>query len=147
MKNKHQTKGIQTMKIAIVSDDNQTVSKHFGRAENYIVISLEHEKIIERKTLPKPGRCHSASQHQGKHSHRSDARGRGFGHQAKSSHQGMFENIKDCDILITRGMGRGAYDDLQQLGIKPIVTDIADIETAVQAVLDDTIIDHVENLH
>jgi hypothetical protein len=31
--------------------------------------------------------------------------------------------------------------------IRPILTDIADIETAIEAVLDDTIIDHVENLH
>lgn len=135
------------MKIAIVSDDNQTVSQHFGRSENYIVISLEHEKIIDRKTLPKAGRCDSGSKRHGKHSHASDARGRGFGHQAQHSHQEMFENIKDCDILVSRGMGRGAYLDLQQLGIRPIVTDIADIDTAVQAVMDDTIIDHVEKLH
>lgn len=59
----------------------------------------------------------------------------------------MFENITDCDILISRGLGLGAYLDLQSLGIRPILTDIADIETAIEAVLDDTIIDHVENLH
>jgi len=135
------------MKIAIVSDDNQTVSQHFGRAENYIVILLEHEKIIERKTLAKPGRCHTASRGRGKHNHTADARGRGFGHQAKGAHQDMFENIMDCDILITGGMGRGAYLDLQELGIRPIVTDIADIASVIQAVLDDTIVDHVEQLH
>jgi len=135
------------MKIAFVSDDNQTISQHFGRSENYIVISLEHEKIIDRKTLAKPARCHSGSAHHGKHNHASDARGSGFGHQAKHSHQEMFETIKDCDILISRGMGRGAYLDLQQSGIRPIVTDIADIDTAIEAVVDDTIINHVEKLH
>lgn len=36
------------MKIAIVSDDGQTISRHFGRAENYIVVSYEQEKIIDR---------------------------------------------------------------------------------------------------
>ena len=50
-------------------------------------------------------------------------------------------------MLITRGMGRGAYLELQQAGIRPIVTDIADIETAIQATLNNTIIDHVEKLH
>ena len=59
----------------------------------------------------------------------------------------MFENIRDCDVVLSRGMGRGAYLGLQSLGIRPILTDIADIETAVQAVLDDTIIDHVDQLH
>jgi predicted Fe-Mo cluster-binding NifX family protein len=135
------------MKIAIVSDDKQTISRHFGRAENYIVISLEQENIIERKTLPKLGVCHTSAGHQGKHSHRSDSRGRGFGHQSDGRHAQMFENIKDCDILVARGMGRGAYLGLQQLGIKPIVTDIPDIETAIQAIIDDTIIDHPEKLH
>jgi len=135
------------MKIAIVSDDNQTISKHFGRAENYIVISLEHEKILERKTLAKPGGCHTGLRHHGRHNHQPDARGKGFGHHAQGSHQQMFENIKDCDILVTRGMGRGAYLDLQQLGIKPIITDIVDIDTAIQAIVNQTIINHTEELH
>lgn len=39
------------------------------------------------------------------------------------------------------------FPGLQSLGIRPIPTDIADIETAGQAVMDDTIIDHVEQLH
>ncbi len=59
----------------------------------------------------------------------------------------MFENIKDCDVLLTGGMGRGAYLDLQKWGIRPIVTDITDVEKAVQAVLDETIVDHTEKLH
>jgi predicted Fe-Mo cluster-binding NifX family protein len=132
------------MKIAIVSDDKQTISRHLGRAENYVVISLDQEKIIERKTLPKPD---SSSRRHGKHRHRSDSRGRGFGHRSEHNHEQMFENIKDCDILLTRGMGRGSYLDLQQLGIRPIVTDIPDIDTAIQAILDDTIIDHTDKLH
>jgi predicted Fe-Mo cluster-binding NifX family protein len=135
------------MKIAIVSDDGQTISQHFGRAEKYIVVSLEQERITERKSLPKQGFCHSSHRHHGRHEYQSDPRGSGFGHRAEHSHELMFENIRDCDILLSRGMGRGAYLDLQSLGIRPIVTDIADIETAIGAVLNDTIIDHVENLH
>jgi predicted Fe-Mo cluster-binding NifX family protein len=134
------------MKIAIVSDDKQTISRHFGRAENYIVISLEQGNITERKTVPKVGLCHTGHHH-GRHSHKADARGSGFGQQSHGRHEEMFENIKDCDIVLTGGMGRGAYLDLQDLGIKPIVTDIPDIETAVQAILDDTIINHTEKLH
>lgn len=135
------------MKIAIVSDDEQTISQHFGRAEKYIVISCDQENIIERKSLPKLGLCHSSRRHRGGHEHKADPRGSGFGHRSKASHTQMLENIKDCDILVSRGMGRGAYLDLQQMGIRPIITDIADIETAVQAVMDNTIVDHVEKLH
>lgn len=135
------------MKIAIVSDDEKTISQHFGRAEKYIVVSCEQEKIIERKSLPKLGFCHSSRPHHGRHGGKENPRGSGFGHQSKVSHMQMFENIKDCDILVSRGMGRGAYLDLQQLGIRPIITDIANIETAIQAVMNETIVDHVEKLH
>ena len=135
------------MKIAIVSDDEQTISQHFGRAERYIVISYEQEKNIERKSLPKLDFCHSSHRHHGRHEHRSESRGRGFGHNSKASHEQMFENIRDCDILVSRGMGRGAFLDLQRLGIRPIITDIADIDMAIQAVVDDSIINHIEKLH
>ena len=135
------------MKIAIVSDDGQTISRHFGRAEKYIVVSYEQERIIERKSLPKLGFCQSSQLHQGRHEHRSDPRGRGFGHRSKVSHEQMFENIRDCDILVSGGMGHGAYLDLQQLGIRPIITDIDDIDAAIQAVMNETIVNHEEKLH
>jgi len=131
------------MKIAIVTDDGETISRHFGRAENYLVVSLEQDSIVGRKSLPKHGSCDTPHRHEG----RQDPRGRGFGHRAGHSHDLMFENIGDCDVVLSRGMGRGAYLGLQSLGIRPILTDIADIETAVQAVADDTIIDHVDQLH
>ena len=135
------------MKIAIVSDDEQTISQHFGRAEKYIVISCEQEKIIERKSLPKPDFCHSSHRRHHRHEHKSDPRGNGFGRRSEASHEQLFESIKDCDILVSRGMGHGAYLDLQQLGIKPIITDIENIDMAIQAVIDDSIINHVEKLH
>jgi len=135
------------MKIAIASDDERTISQHFGRAEKYIVVSYEQENIIERKSLPKPGFCHSSKRHHGRHDHKTDPRGNGFGPRSKARHEQMFENIKDCDMLVSRGMGRGAYLNLKQMGIRPIITDIVEIDAAIQAVMDDSIIDHVENLH
>lgn len=135
------------MKIAIASADEQTISRHFGRAEKYVVFSVENGQVIDRKIFPKLGHEDFSSQGAGQHRHKQGPRGSGFGFQAKFKHEQMTENIKDCDMLLARGMGRGAYLDLQNKGIKPIITDIANIETAVQAVMDGTIIDHKENLH
>jgi len=135
------------MKIAIASADEQTISKHFGHAEKYVVFSVENGQVTERKTLPKLGHRYFSTEGAGQNSHRKGGGERGFGQQSKGKHDQMVRNIRDCDILLTRGMGRGAYVNLQKWGIKPIVTDIADIETAIQAVLDDTIINHTENLH
>lgn len=135
------------MKIAIVSDDKRTVSRHFGRAENYIVVSYQQDELVERTTLPKLSSCDTDARHGHGQHRQSDARGSGFGRHSRSKHDQMFKDIGDCDVLVTRGMGRGAYLGLQELGIRPIVTDIADIETVIRAVLDDTIVNHTEELH
>jgi predicted Fe-Mo cluster-binding NifX family protein len=139
------TKGSNIMKIAIASINEQTISHHFGRAEKYVVFSVEDGQVTGRLTLAKPGHRQFDSQHSGKHQH--DAKGSGFGRHANSKHEQMFEPIKDCDVLLAGGMGRGAYLGLQKIGIKPIVTKITDIDSAVQAVLDDTIVNHISELH
>ena len=50
-------------------------------------------------------------------------------------------------MLICRGMGRGAYQSMQELNIRPIVTDIELIDEAVTAYLDDKLEDRVDKLH
>jgi predicted Fe-Mo cluster-binding NifX family protein len=55
--------------------------------------------------------------------------------------------IKDCEVLLCRGMGAGAYESMKQAGIRPIVTDIKSIDEAVQAYLAGQLVDHVERLH
>jgi predicted Fe-Mo cluster-binding NifX family protein len=59
----------------------------------------------------------------------------------------MFAAITDCQVVLARGMGQGAYNGIQQMGIRPILTDIAEIETAVQAIMDGSIVNHSERLH
>ena len=134
------------MKIAVACMNEFAVSAHFGRAEKYMVYEVEDGQVRHKQMLTKPGHRHFSQQQAG-HGHGSSEQGSGFGHHARCKHEEMFENIKDCDVLLVGGMGRGAYLDLQKWGIKPIVTDITDVEKAVQAVLDDTIVDHTEKLH
>jgi predicted Fe-Mo cluster-binding NifX family protein len=44
-------------------------------------------------------------------------------------------------------MGQGAYMGLEQMGVRPILTEIKTIDEAVQAVIDESIEDHPERLH
>jgi len=44
-------------------------------------------------------------------------------------------------------MGMGAYQSMQVRGIRPMVTDIADIDEAVLAYVAGKIVDHTEKLH
>jgi predicted Fe-Mo cluster-binding NifX family protein len=136
------------MKIALVTDDGITISQHFGQASKYAVYTVEDTTILQRELRDKVGHRQFAQEEVDQdHKHQGDARGHGFGRHAEDKHQRMFANINDCEIVIACGMGRGAYQGMLQAGLKPIVTEIEDIETAVKAVIDGSIKDHPEVLH
>ena len=44
--------------------------------------------------------------------------------------------IADCNVIIARGMGYGAYASLKSNNLEPIITDVAEIDQAVQMYLD-----------
>jgi predicted Fe-Mo cluster-binding NifX family protein len=64
-----------------------------------------------------------------------------------NKHMQMAEAIADCEALLCRGMGMGAYESMKTRGIRPIVTDIASIDEAVMAYSTGNIVDHVNKLH
>ena len=134
-------------KIAAVTDDGYMISQHFGRASKYVVMIVDGDLITKREVRDKVG--HRDFQQDGSHNHKhhDDPRGRGFGTHSAEKHRRMFENISDCQVLLARGMGQGAYRGLQELGIRPVITNIGDIDIAVQAVMDGSIEDHPELLH
>ncbi len=130
------------MKIAAVSEDGVTISQHFGRAPLYVVVTVQGGKIISREQRDKLGHAHFANEPHGGEAHR-----HGFDPAAQHRHAQMAATIADCQVLLTRGMGMGAHQSLAQAGIRPIITDIATIDEAVQAYLAGNIEDHTERLH
>lgn len=135
------------MKIAAVSEDGITISQHFGRAPYYVVVTIEEGKVISKELRDKLGHAQFSGEHHEEHHPESDSRGHGFDPAAQSRHARMAAAIQDCEILLARGMGAGAYSSLAQAGIRPILTDIATIDEAIQAVLRGDIVDHPERLH
>ena len=134
-----------TIKIAAVSDDGQTISQHFGRAQYYIVLTVEDGKIIAREQREKMGHSHFAGeQHEGE---KADPRGHGFAPAEQDRHFQMAEAIKDCQILLARGMGSGAYFSMEHVGIRPVITSISNIDEAALEAAAGTIVDHKEKLH
>lgn len=131
------------MKIAAITDDGVTISQHFGRAPYYAVFTVEEGKVVKRELRDKLG--HTQFTHEEGHI---DEQGRhGYGPGSQGRHARMAEAIADCQVLLCRGMGWGAYEAMNQYSIQPIVTDIAEIEAAVRAYLDGEIVDHTERLH
>jgi predicted Fe-Mo cluster-binding NifX family protein len=131
------------MKIAVVTDDQKTISAHFGRAQNYLVFTVVNGKITGQEVRPKANHNHFVSQEQA-HTH---TESHGTDPQSEVRHTSMMETIVDCDVLLTRGMGQGAYDSLRIRSIRPIITDIPDARAAAEAYLAGEIIDHPERLH
>jgi predicted Fe-Mo cluster-binding NifX family protein len=132
------------MKIAVITDDERTISQHFGRAAYYIVVTIEDGKIVSRERRDKMGHAHFSNE-----PHHADEPGHahGFGPQAHNRHLQMADAIADCEALLCGGMGRGAYESMQARNIKPVVTDISLIDEAALAYAQGKIVDRVEKLH
>ena len=132
-----------TMKIAVITSDGKTIDQHFGRAPYYLVVTIEEGKVTHQEMRDKMGHTHFASEHK---EHDSSA-GHGMDEASHKKHANMAEVISDCKALICGGMGMGAYESMRQFNIKPVVTQLSDIEEAVQAFIDGKLIDQTELLH
>ena len=131
------------MKIAVVSDDETTISRHFGRAPYYIVLTIEEGQIVGRETRAKAGHhtfgscdCHAAP-----------GETHGHGEQSEAKHQMMAESIDDCDAVIAGGMGWGAHESLKGRGIEPVITDARDVAEAALAYAGGTLPNLTDRLH
>jgi predicted Fe-Mo cluster-binding NifX family protein len=130
------------MKIAVVTDDHSTICAHFGRALYYEVYNISDGKVIGHETLPKASHSSPVGE---PHAEPGFAYGQGSGEE--NLHTRMFAPILDCHVVLAGGMGQGAYNGLKQAGIQPLMTDMRDIEQAVQAYLGGGLIDHPELIH
>jgi predicted Fe-Mo cluster-binding NifX family protein len=132
------------MKIAAITDNGKTISLHFGRAQYYLVATVENGQIVNREMRDKIN--HAQLQAEGQ-DHEEAGQKHGYGPAADNRHGRMAESIIDCEALLCRGMGMGAYENMMARNIRPVVTDIADIDEAVLAYANGQIVDHVEKLH
>ena len=131
------------MKIAIATDDGRTVSMHFGRAAHYAVLTVEDGAVVAREIRPKfsphgSGNDANEELEAGRH---------GVGPASDDRHDRMAAVIADCSVVICGGMGQGAYDRMKANGIRPILSDLRDVDQAAIECAAGRIVDHVEWLH
>jgi predicted Fe-Mo cluster-binding NifX family protein len=131
------------MKIAAITDDGKTISQHFGRAPYYLVVTLENGEIVNRELRNKLGHARFADQ---PHSREIPGQPHGMDAASHNKHVQMAEAIADCEALLCRGMGTGAYESMKALNIRPVVTDLPGIDEAVIAYAKGQIVDHTERL-
>ncbi len=131
------------MKIAVITDDGKTISQHFGKASHYLVLTIENNKVTDREMREKLGHNHfSGEEHE---EHHGENHGLDEAHHER--HAQMAGTISDCQVLICGGMGRGAYESMRRINITPVVTDVHDIDTAINQYIEGSLIDQTEKLH
>ncbi len=129
------------MKIAVVTNDGRSISAHFGRALHYLVLTVEDGVITEREMRDKSV-CNHSHHHHGDENYADATQKLAidlnlFSEAAPpvDAHSHAPTIIADCDVVLSRGMGRGMYHNLQRVGVRPVLTDLVLIEEAVTAYL------------
>jgi len=138
------------VKIAVVTDDQTTISRHFGRAHYYLVFTVEDGQVVQQELRARLGHDQFQQEEQHDHEHEHDhnhEHGHGQGQHSQDKHSRMLANIGDCQVLLGAGMGMGAHQSLQAIGVKPVLTDYQEIGAAVQAYLAGELEDQPGQLH
>lgn len=115
------------IKIAVVTDDKKKVSRHFGRARYFAIFEIDDGAIIRREIRDNT-ECHTVEEYD----YADDSYLHECGPYSQGRHENIAKTIEDCSILITRGMGYGAYEFFKSQGIEVIITDVFDAEDAVK---------------
>jgi predicted Fe-Mo cluster-binding NifX family protein len=132
------------VKIAAITDDGKTVSQHFGRARYFFVVTVEDGKITGHELRDKAGH-HTFAPHEAAGQGHSGPHG--FDPASRNRHAQMLAGVADCQVILAGGMGRGMDVNLQQAGIRPVLTDIEDIRAAVQSFLEGRLVERPDLAH
>lgn len=98
--------------IAVASSDGVSISRHFGRSACFIVFGVEDSKIVSKQvrdntyTAFAKGECHQAGHADQPH-----------------SHSAIVAALRDCEAVLSYGMGWRAAEELRANGINVCVLD------------------------
>jgi len=112
------------MKIAVATNNEKNVAGHVGQCKTFLVYEIKDNKITKVEL-----RKNTFTNHW-QHNH-------GAGHHGQSGHGHgrLVEGIKDCSCLIFKSGGWRMIENLQQNGIKPVITDERIADDAVNKYL------------
>jgi predicted Fe-Mo cluster-binding NifX family protein len=121
------------IKIAIPSDDGETISKHLGQARYFQVITLEDGQVKSSERREKASHSHQDHQHD---------------HEV-GIHPGqqMIEAIRDCQVLIAGGMGQPMFDRATASGLAVYLAIEDRISDAVEAYQKGTLTSDLRRVH
>lgn len=132
------------MKVAVITNNGETISRHFGKARSYLVVTVVDGEVVAQELRPKASHENFAG-----HQHEAPEPGqpRGYGHGSAAKHRAMTETIGDCDFLIAGGMGQGTFASLQAVGIETVMTDERDVLEAIECLIQGDLPNLADRLH
>ena len=148
------------MKVAIATNNGETVGGDFGTSKFFEVITIINGKVVGRERREK----FVLKKHKAKRVLSLGVPGDGNWDGLKEDFfkedeniprnsadridkMKMAEPILDCQMVISRAMGFGVYNKFKMMNIKPYITNIKTISDAVKAIIDGKLVDHNERMH
>lgn len=126
------------MKIAMPSDDQQTICAHFGRAKGFLVYELDNNEVVSKEYRTNTFTGHAKGLHveganggqQKGHKH-NHGNHQGYEHKHQHDHGGILAGLADCETIIARGMGRRLLVNFEEKNKKAIISTISLADEAV----------------
>jgi len=106
------------MKIAVTSQNRKTVTGHAGKCRKFWIYEVQGGVVKTKNLLELP-----------------------IEQSFHESHGNAPHPLDDVDVLIAGGMGQGLQDRLKQKGILAVATAETDLERAVAAWLDGSLVE------
>ncbi len=132
------------MKIAAITDDGKTLSRHFGRAQYFLVATVEDGQVTGQELRSKGGH-HTFAPDEATGHHAPGPHG--FDPTSQGRHAQMLAVISDCQVVLAGGMGQGMYQNLQRARIRPVMTEVRSIEEALRAFVEGRLVERPERVH
>jgi len=122
-------------RIAFPTDNGETISRHLGEALFYLVVEVDDAGHVAYEKREKPLRMHS---------HEREAGG-----EAKHAHLGpaLLAPVHDCQVLISGGMGRPAYEHALAQGLEVILPGEERIDEALRAFQAGQLVSDMRRVH
>ncbi len=102
------------MKIAIPTNDQRSISQHFGRSKGFLIVEVQDNKVKSKSYQENNMTAHALSGVQlpdAEHHHAHDHHHHHGHGQHHHSHEGIFKALGNCHLVIAGGMGRRLYQD------------------------------------
>ena len=115
------------MKIAIATNDRINISHHFGGTFGFEIFEIINNEVVSQEYRENIGK--------------------NSGECGSCNHNIMIENIKDCRVIISYGMGKRIYEDLTKNNIQAVVTDEVTIKDAIERYIKNKLKNRLEKLH